>query len=261
MDIAMVDDRPEDLGRLEALLRQYAAMNGLIFRLDSYDSGEALLRNYRPHRYGVIFLDVYMSGMTGIEAAARIRKQDDDTCLVFLTASDEHQAEAIHHHVYDYINKDGAPETVWQVMDRILHRHTAHRARRLKFVGKAVPKQGEADGMDRTEYSLAYDDIVYISAERNYLTIHDRLGNAYRARMTFSSVEEQLGADDRFLKLLRGVLVNMDYITDVSTNTCLLLEDIRLPVNVKNSAKIEQIWTNYTFSRIRRESAEEGFGL
>ena len=76
--------------------------------------------------------------------------------------------------------------------------------------------------------------------------------------MTLSSVWSQLEQDGRFLQVLRGVIVNMDYITDISDNTCCLQGDLRLPVSVRNRTRIEQLWTDYTFSRIRRESMAEG---
>ena len=50
----------------------------------------------------------------------------------------------------------------------------------------------------------------------------------------------------------------MDYITDIEGSTCCLQGDLRLPVSVRNRAMIEQVWTDYTFSRIRRESMAEG---
>ena len=76
--------------------------------------------------------------------------------------------------------------------------------------------------------------------------------------MTLSSVWSRLEQDGRFLQVLRGVIVNMDYITDIEGSTCCLQGDLRLPVSVRNRAMIEQIWTDYTFSRIRRESMAEG---
>ena len=110
----------------------------------------------------------------------------------------------------------------------------------------------------KTDVSLPYSDLVCLTADRNYLVIHSRQKRQYRARMTLSSVWSQLEQDGRFLQVLRGVIVNMDYITDISDNTCCLQGDLRLPVSVRNRTRIEQLWTDYTFSRIRRESMAEG---
>ena len=246
MNIALVDDRQEDLDRLRDTLNQYAAMNGLKPQLCCFPSGEAMLADFRAHQYTMIFLDVFMEGLSGIETAERIRNLDEDVCLVFVTTSNEHQAEAIHWHVYDYLNKEEGDDAVFRVMDRYLRRHTEAGRKTFPF------------GTEKAAVSIPYDQIVYLAADRNYLTIHDRQGLPHRIRMTFSAARRQLEPDGRFLMILRGVMVNMDYITDVSDGSCCLQGKTRLPVSLRNSDRIEEIWTNYTFARIRRENLMGG---
>lgn len=244
MRIALVDDSQRDLSSLASQLERYASEKGVRFDLKAFSGGEALLRDYRPGDFDLIFLDIFMDGMTGIETARRIRGVDDDTCIVFLTTSDEHQAEAIHLHVYDYLNKGEDVATLWDVMDRILRGRRARPVKSLTFVSH------------RVSCSLPYDEITYISADRNYLAIHDSQGRAHRTRMTFSAVESLLSQDVRFLTILRGIIVNMDHIVNVTKNTCILKGNICLPVNVKNSGRIERCWANYTFEKIRNEGSE-----
>ena len=74
--------------------------------------------------------------------------------------------------------------------------------------------------------------------------------------MTFSSIKDKLDEVNHFLQLLRGLLVNMDYITDFDNETCRLKGNISLPINVRNAKKIEQVWHNYMFNKIRREQRE-----
>ena len=78
MRIALVDDRPDALVKLSDTLNDYAARNGLHFDLCFFPSGESLLESYSAGRYSVIFLDVFMDGITGIETAERIRETDED---------------------------------------------------------------------------------------------------------------------------------------------------------------------------------------
>lgn len=246
MHIALTDDRPDALAKLSNALTEYADLHGLHFDLYPFSGGEELLEALPAHRFSVIFLDVFMNGISGIETAAKIRETDEDVCLIFLTTSKEHQNEAIHWHVYDYINKDEGPEAVFRVMDRLLRRRLRDACPTLRFTA------------GKTDVSLPYSNLVCLTADRNYLVIHSRQKRQYRARMTLSSVWSQLEQDGRFLQVLRGVIVNMDYITDISDNTCCLQGDLRLPVSVRNRTRIEQLWTDYTFSRIRRESMAEG---
>ena len=246
MHIALADDRPDALVRLSDTLNEYAARNGLHFDLHLFSSGEALLDAHSSCRFSVIFLDVFMTGLSGIETAAKIRETDEDVFLIFLTTSNDHQAQAIHWHVFDYINKEEGPEAVVRVMDRLLRRHTRETGPCLSF------------SADKAEIRLPYKDLVCLTADRNYLVIHSRRKKVYRTRMTLSSVWSQLEPDGRFLQILRGVVVNMDYITDIADSTCRLQGDLLLPVSIRNRDRVERLWTDYTFSKIRRESMSEG---
>jgi PAS domain S-box-containing protein len=82
--ILLVDDRPEDLLALEAVLAD------LGHRLVRAPSGEEALRRLAEHHFAVILLDVRMPGMDGYETAARVRASEDApaTPILFLTAGD-----------------------------------------------------------------------------------------------------------------------------------------------------------------------------
>ena len=56
--------------------------------------GEAFLRTFQPGLYHLVYLDIYMDKMTGMETAAAIRAQDDGVMLAFTTTSHDHAFEA-----------------------------------------------------------------------------------------------------------------------------------------------------------------------
>ena len=246
MNIAIVDDLKEDRERLQRVLARCAARSGAALQMDVFSSGEELTAADISGRYDLIFLDVYMgSGLTGVQTAEIIRRQDEEVLLVFLTASNEHQAEAIHWHVYDYLSKDGMEEKVEALLSRILRRQAREERKELAFTTEKIPVR------------VPYDRLVCVTADRNYLMIRDADGGEYRTRMTFSGVLEELEKDARFLQVLRGVIVNMDYLVDIAGGTCTLKGNIRLPVNIRNASRLERDWTRYTFDKIRKQSQEE----
>ena len=245
MNLALVDDNRAERDGLRDILRAYGAANRLELGIDVFPSAEALLADYRPFRYTVIFLDIYMDGMSGVEAARRIRALDDDVLLVFLTTSGEHMPEAFRVHAYDYIQKPADAGRLYRALDDILKRHTTDSVK-LTFTS------------GRTEVGLPYEEIAAVCSAGHYLEITDRKGAVYKARMTFSSARELLDRDGRFLQILRGILVNMDCIQDFVGGVCRLKGGLQLPINVRNRKKIEQTWQNYVFSRIRTEALERG---
>ena len=250
MNIAIVDDLSPESDALMDILNEYAAINKLALSIDVFPSGEDLLRCFSPFSYAVIFMDVYMAGMTGVEAARKVRETDRDTLIVFLTTSGDHRADAFSIHAYDYIEKPTKREKLFRVMDDILENYTTLYSDKLSF---------SAEGQD---YALPYPDIASVmTAQRNYLEIADRFGNVYLSRMTFSAVVKELVKDSRFLQINRTILVNLEQVKSFKDGICLLKNNASFPIHSKKTKEIEQKWQNYMFSRIRKNNQERGLHL
>ena len=250
MNIAIVDDLSSESDALRNILNEYSAINRLALSIDVFSSGEDFLRGFSPFSYAVVFLDIYMTGMTGVETAKEVRKTDRDTLLVFLTTSGDHRADAFSIHAYDYIEKPTKREKLFRVMDDILQNHTTLFSDKLSF---------SAEGQN---YSLPYPDIASVmTAQRNYLEIADRFGNVYHSRMTFSAVVKELEKDSRFLQVNRTILVNLEQVEALKDGMCLLKNKTSFPVYSKKTKEIEQKWQNFMFARIRKNNQERGLHL
>lgn len=183
--------------------------------------------------------------MTGIEAAEKIRQTDSSVILIFLTTSEEHRADAFRCHAYDYLVKPVQKKSLFRTMDDILRLNTAPEAEQLMFSSQ------------RRSYSIAYADLVFIrteSNETNYLEISECSGSIYRTRMTFSMVKDILSKDRRFLQIQRGVLINLEHLAFIKDTCCVMDNGQSLPISVKKEKEIRQIWQNYMFDNIRRQS-------
>ncbi len=242
MNIAIVDDMRNEAAQLENVLKEYAAINKLSLKVTCFPSGEDFLKDYQPYAYTVIFLDIYMGGMNGMETAEKLRELDGNAFIVFLTTSTEHIWSAFSVHAYDYIAKPASSEKLFKVMDDLLKKQTDLNTKTLDF------------SVNKTEYHIPYQDIVSIcTAETNYLNITDIHGQCFHPRHTFSNVCDELSPDSRFLLINRGVLVNMDYIIHFDNGDCYLRGDLRYRIFTKKQSETEQKWQNYTFSKIRSE--------
>lgn len=176
MNIAIVDDKSEEREALKTLLTEYTAINSLEIILHEFPSGEIFLSEYTPFTYTVVFLDIYMNGMTGVETAEKIRKTDTDTPVIFLTTSREHMGNAFSVHAFDYIEKPADREKLFTCMDDLLKTKTALYSETLHF------------SQDRIEHRLPFPDIVSVNtAKTNYLDITDKKGKVYHILAPVSS--------------------------------------------------------------------------
>ncbi len=248
MNIAIVDDMESDRINLERVLNEYASIHGLDTVISSFSRGAEFISEFTPHMYTVIFMDIYMDGMTGIEAAKKIREADDYVFIVFMTTSEEHRAEAFECYASAYIVKPFESINIYRIMDHMLRLRTDEGEERRFFFSSS-----------RHNYSLRFSEIVSITAEKNYIIITDAAGNIYRTRMRVSEAEETFLHDRRFLLINRGIIVNLDFVVQVTEKLCRLKGDVVFPINIKKKDSIQNIWYNYNFEKLRREEIwEEG---
>lgn len=240
MNIAIIDDLQEEIDKLKEILIKYSSENNIKFNMDFFLSAEDFFKNYHPCKYSVIFMDIYMDNMTGMEAAEKIYSDNVETKIIFLTTSTDHMPDAFRCHAYDYVLKPATRERIFKIFDDIITTN-AGSDKILTLVS------------DRENITLPYSDIVSIKSSNHNIEVTTNSGKVYITRQTFSSIEKKLIHDSRFLLIIRGVIVNMDYIIRFSNHSCSLKDGSTLPVNSRKFKSLEKIWANYMFSRIRSE--------
>ncbi len=245
MNIAIVDDMPDEIKDVTDFLEEYAAINQIEIEINKFSCAESFLNKYRSLLFTVIFMDIYMDGMTGIETAGLIREIDSSVTLIFLTNSEEHRPDAFYFHAYDYLTKPVKKESLFHTMDDLLRIRTAADNKNFIF------------SSNRHKYSLSYSEIIYIRTESNgsnYLEILGKSGSTYRTRMTFSSVSQQLLKDSRFILLESGVLVNLEHIALLKKDCAVLDNGKQISFSGRKAKEIQQVWQNYMFANIRNKS-------
>ena len=83
MRIAIVDDLETERAQLKTRLARQLRLCGAEAELLEFESGESFLAAEKEQRFTAAFLDIYMHGMSGMDAAKELRKTDAD-CLLFL---------------------------------------------------------------------------------------------------------------------------------------------------------------------------------
>jgi DNA-binding response OmpR family regulator len=106
--ILVVDDEAAIRLTLDALLRRCG------HRVTLAASGEQALAYLSPHRVDLVLLDLFLSGISGLEVAKFVRVLQPSTAILMLTGSDV--LAEVEQSGYDYMEKTSAPQIV---LDRI----------------------------------------------------------------------------------------------------------------------------------------------
>lgn len=236
MKIALVDDEQTYLDEMARLCREFGEENRLEIEISAYSDGESFLRS--NVEYSIVFMDIYMSGTSGVLTAQKLRKLDSGCILIFLTSSTEHMPEAFSCHAFEYIVKPFLPQRVKDVLNDAI---------------KNIPMQSKYVELysDRKTVRIAFEGIVSAMTDAHYLDVELSDGASIRCRMTMGEFIERTNGDPRFILINKGIIVNADYITDFENNCCILENGTRFPIRVRDRLKIEQVVRDYNFDKIR----------
>ncbi|MEG0378174.1 MAG: response regulator, partial [Eubacterium sp.] len=117
MRIAVVDDLPADRAWLAKKLKDYMDKRAIAYTLFPFASGEDFLESAKCARFDIVFMDIYMNGMTGIQTADALRYLDMDCKLVFLTTSEEHLRQGYSMNPCHYLIKPPKDEDFLRAME------------------------------------------------------------------------------------------------------------------------------------------------
>lgn len=82
-----------------------------------FDSAEALLAVWEPHTFDLLLMDIYMDGMTGVEAVKLLRDRGEELPVAFITSSIDHALDSYRLSALKYIKKPVSPKDVAEILE------------------------------------------------------------------------------------------------------------------------------------------------
>ncbi len=219
--IAICDDESFFVEELKELIFAYMLEKGLVYAIDTYSSGEALVAlGIEVVQYNVIFLDINMENVNGIMAAEKIRKVSREVFIVFVTAYVDYSLEGYRLDVVRYLLKGNAnfQSKVNECMDAIMYKmNYSVKKREFDF------KEG------RKEISL--ERLLYIESNLHKLEFHvmEDTMKLYTMNETLNVLEDRLAEND-FIRIHQSYLVNIKHIKNVVRYKVILTNGIELSI-------------------------------
>ena len=202
--VAIVEDeaavREQLAGYVQRCTRQY----GTLFEVTMFTDGLEILEEYRPV-YDIIFLDVEMPQLDGMETARRIRALDSEVQLIFITNMAQYAIKGYAVGALDYVLKPVPYFAFSQQLQKAVGQLT-RRARQYL----AVPVDG---GMRRVDAAEVY----YIESDGHRINFYTENGD-FSAPGTLKTWEEKL-ENSAFVRCNSGYLVNLAHVSGVQQNT------------------------------------------
>lgn len=217
MYIAICDDDAQEMKSLVSIIREYAAGDESI-RIQTFGNAEGMLKTAAEERFTHYFLDVMMPGMDGIRAARELRGFDTDAKIVFLTSFKEFAYQSYRVRAYDYLLKPAGRAELFELLERM----QAEEAKQ----GECISIRG-----GRSVFRIPFARLSYLEVFQKKLHFHMTDGQVRQIAGTLAEVEKKLLLRPEFAKIHRSYIVNMNRVSEISPEGCVMFSGDNLPIS------------------------------
>jgi len=215
--IAIVEDETVWQNALKKMLRAFEKEHDVTLEETLFTSIEDFLTGYKE-RYDLVFMDIELPGMNGMDGARRLREIDPVVTLIFVTNMAQFAVQGYEVSALDYLVKP------------VTYQNFAIKMRRaLDTIGKTDGKRVVVYG--KTEmHSMNIQEILYVEVQGHHLLFHKTSGEVIDACGALSDLEAQLRGLG-FSRCNTCYLLNMKYITKVYALNVLLSDGTELQIS------------------------------
>ncbi len=197
--VLLIEDDDAAAAGLADFIARYGAETGARFNVCRHASAVPLIKSRRS--YDLIFMDIDLPGINGMEAAALLRSYDEATPLIFVTNLAQYAVRGYEVDALDFIVKPVSYYHFCMRMDKAMRAIARNRRGSLSIATRHGVRV------------LSCAEVIYIETKSHDVLYHlaDPDEETIRVRGSLSAVEEQLG-EGQFVRISVSCLVNMDHI-------------------------------------------------
>jgi DNA-binding LytR/AlgR family response regulator len=234
--IAIVDDQTGDREKLRCELDTCLNRNSYDeLVIDCFGSGEEFLNSFVAGKYDIVFLDIMMTGISGIETGRKLRESDDKAHLVFITTSNDFAAESYQLKADHYLLKPFSSDEIRQMLERL-------DINDLRNERAAVFPDGTRVMLGSIVCTEYYKHVIHISLKD---------GHEVRIRMAQHELEEILCGEPQFYSCIRGVIVNFAEVERIDRDTVVMKNGRNFSLSRSKRHEAETAFADYLFQNIR----------
>ncbi len=230
--VAICEDSELDRDILKKIIGFLLTDRGLEYEIVSYDNGREFVLDYKNHPMDIIFLDILMDDIDGIETGKLIRKMDDNVEIVYCTSSKDFAIAAYDVHAMAYLLKPYETSRIQTVVDYYLHKHPQNNRNFIEVKSKRRP------------IIIPYKDIIHMESDNKVVYIYTITRGSVKVYNKLDAFENEL-SDSRFLRCHQSYLVNMQYIIRIEDSDFIMSDDHMIPIRKSGRKLIVKKYEDY----------------
>lgn len=230
ISIAICEDNIKDLAHLLHMLDR----TNILCNITKYEDAESMLRDVETYgkKFDLFLLDIYLPGMTGVDAARRIRAQNKNTLLVFLTTSEDFYREAFDLYAFHYLIKPVQEASLSEVLQKASDIvNNPEETLRISFGGE--------------DTILRQQDISYVSSSNHILLFHMQDGAKHTSYGKLDEMQPLL-TEHCFIRCHKSFIINIRHVTKL-TKEGFYIEDTLIPISRTYAASAKESYKKLLF--------------
>ena len=232
--IAICDDSLLEGQAVTQLIDYFAQTRNIHVRYQLFQDAENMLRAIPNEKFTHYILDVMMPTMDGITAAQELRNLDTDAKIIFLTSSKEFAYQSYRVKAHDYLLKPLDSAEFLALLDQLQNTEDSSEACLV------IPK-------GRSFFRISPKRLAYLEVNRKKLYFHLTDGQVWELTGTLAEFEQSLLSRPDFVKIHRAYIVNLNQISVLSPNGCIMLLGQNLPISRLLYNQVHDCYMNHLF--------------
>ncbi len=207
IEIALVEDEEIYISSIRKMIEQYMTENGEEINLTVFHDGMELLDEY-DGKFSIILMDIMMKFLDGMTTAEKIRTVDKEVVIMFITNSTQYAIRGYAVDALDYILK---PVTYFSFSKKLEKAVSRIKQGKNKFITLSYKNMIK---------KFNVSDIYFVESQGHMQIFHTR-SEDFSIRDKIDSIEEKL-AGSNFFRSNKGYIVNMNHVSGVDDNCCIV---------------------------------------
>lgn len=228
MKIAICDDEKELREEIKSMSVQFMNNSNIACGIDTFEDFKSFYIKNKD--YDLVFLDYSIPGDDdGIEFAKKLRQENKNIFIVFLTSFPEHVFESFSLNTFRYLVKPINESVLNETLSSFV---TIYQTDRKIFVS-----------FGDQNFCYDVDDVICIEAQRRYTEITTTAGKQ-RSNKGISAYEGEIN-NPHFFRTHRSFIVNMKYVSNFNHKDITLTNGDWVPISPKRYDAFEQSYFSY----------------
>ena len=227
LKIALLDDDKTALLISKGAIESFFQEKNIAISLDAFSSPLTFLSMAKEENYRLVFLDIDMPELNGLEVGEQVKGINPQTDIIYLSQREDLVFDTLKLHPFGFIRKSKIIQDFASVLELFVNTSLNANSENKKIT---ISSKTETLSVD-------IDSIMYIEGNRNYQTFYMKNGTNFDARILMSDLENKL-KEHGFIRMHKGYLVNYLYVRQIGTNEVLLTNNKRLPISNKRKDEI-----------------------